>query len=234
MKILSFFMVIFCSGLFQIAYTQETSFDTELSVLRKNIFSMCTQLQAGKPKESQEQLLNDIDSIINNWMEMKKKYRDNIPAEYSKDPEWRNYFDEVEDNFLIMRQKVEQQKYKRASQFCGQNCALFVKIHNINGKVTLTDKMFIIRQNIRTAVSMAKADNWKDAKNTIEQNGNILKRLKELYPANKSEEFKSDLKILLNIDKELKNMIKERDVNKLNEQFKSMLEKFNKIYFKYL
>ncbi len=67
-KLLSFLMVVFCSVLFEIAYAQETSFDTELSTLRKNIFSMCSQLQAGKPKESQEQLLNDIDNIINTWL----------------------------------------------------------------------------------------------------------------------------------------------------------------------
>ncbi len=234
MKKVIFFMAVFCSSLFQVVHSQETSFDTELSALRKNIFNMCSQLQAGKPKESQEQLLNDIDNIINSWQEIKKKYTENIPAEYSKDPEWKNYFDEAEDNFLIMKQKVEQQKCKRAAQFCGHNCALFVKMHNLNGKTTITDKMFIVRQNIRTSFSMAKSDNWSGAINTIEQNKSILKKLIELCPDERAKEFKSDLKILFSIDDELKHIIKTKNIDKLNQQFKSIIENFNKIYFKYL
>ena len=217
-----------------LSLAEEGAFDRELSTLRKNIIGMCAQLQAGKPKESQEQLLNDIDSIINTWLEMKKRYIENIPAEYSRDPEWKNYFDEAEDNFQIMRQNVEKQNYKRASQFCGQNCALFVKIHNVNGRVTITDKMFIIRQNIRTAVSMAKADNWKDAVTVISLNENILTGLKNLCPAHKMKEFNVDSKTLFSINEELKKIMKEKNINKLNNQFKGMLEKFNKIYFTYL
>lgn len=74
----------------------------------------------------------------------------------------------------------------------------------------------------------------EDAKTTIEQNKSILKKLKELCPPDRAKEFGSDIKIRLNIDEELKNIMKTKNINKLNEQFKSMLEKFNKIYFKYL
>ncbi|MGB9721504.1 MAG: hypothetical protein ACPL28_08515 [bacterium] len=229
----TFIVIATLTAMCGLSYAQN-SFDTELSNLRKNVISMCAQLQAGKPKESQEQLLKEIDSIINAWLEMKKKYTENIPPEYSKDPEWKNYFDEVEDNFRIMRQKVEERNYKRASHFCGQNCALFVKIHNVNGRTTLADAMFTMRQNMKLAVSMAKADNWKGAKNAIGPNKGILKGLRAMCPENKTKEFNVDLKILIKINKELEDTIKERNTDKLNNQFKQLLRAFNGIYLKYI
>lgn len=62
------------------------SFDKELSALRKDIIFMCAQLQAGKPAQSPEQLLEEIDAIASGWKALEAKYAGQPPAAYAKDP----------------------------------------------------------------------------------------------------------------------------------------------------
>ena len=72
--------------------------------------------------------------------------------------------------------------------------------------------------------NMAKVDNWEGAKKSINPNKSIINGLKVLCPANKEEEFDVDLKSLLDIEEELENTIEERNINKLNNQFKNLLD----------
>ena len=118
-----FFIVIFViTGFTGLCFAQEKTFDSEMSTLRKSIVAMCAQLQTGEPKESQEQLLKDIDTIIGGWESIAGVYKNNPPKGYEKDSDWKGYFNEALDNFQIMRQKADGKDYGRAMQFCGQNC----------------------------------------------------------------------------------------------------------------
>jgi transposase len=219
----------------RLSYAQ-TSFDAELSNLRKSILSMCAQLQSGQPKESQEQLLKEIDEIISGWERITATYKNTPPTEYAKDPEWKTYFDEALDNFQIMRQKVEGKDYKRAMQFCGLNCALFVKIHQINSISTLADKMFALRQNLKLALSMVKSGNWKGAdKIVVNATKNMEEIEKSLVPERMDkQEYSSDIQLLRKSYRELREVFNKKDLQKLNEQFKAFWGTFNKIYSKYI
>ena len=214
----------------------QTSFDSELSGLRKSIISMCAQLQAGQPKESQEQLLKEIDEIIAGWKKITDTYKNTPPVEYSKDPDWKNYFDEALDNFQIMRQKVEGKDYKRAVQFCGLNCALFVKIHQVNGRTTLADKMFGLRQNVRMAVSMAKAENWQGAQNLIKRTETELKEITKLSPQVNVDKktYSEDIVKLQNIFNEIKTVIETKKKELIDSQLKTFITDFGNIYLKYI
>ena len=214
----------------------QTSFDSELSGLRKNIIGMCAQLQAGQPKESQEQLLKEIDEIIAGWGKITDTYKNTTPSEYSKDPAWKSYFDEALDNFQIMRQKVEGKDYKRAVQFCGLNCALFVKIHQVNGRTTLADKMFGLRQNVRMAVSMAKAENWQGAQNLIKRTETELKEITKLSPQVNVDKktYSEDIVKLQNIFNEIKIVIETKKKELIDSQLKTFIKDFGNIYLKYI
>jgi len=214
----------------------QTSFDSELSGLRKNIISMCAQLQAGQPKESQEQLLKEIDEIIAGWGKITDTYKNTTPSEYSKDPAWKSYFDEALDNFQIMRQKVEGKDYKRATQFCGLNCALFVKIHQVNGRTTLADKMFGLRQNVRMAVSMAKAENWQGAQEILKQCDKQLQDIKKFSkpPTTDETTYQSDISQVEQSYNSLKGVIDKRDIQEIDKQLKSFLGNFGKVYLRYI
>jgi len=218
------------------AASAENTFDSQLSSLRKNIIGMCAQLQTGQPKESQEQLLKEIDGIISAWEGIATAYANTPPAEYAKDPAWKGYFDEALDNFKIMRQKTEEKKYGRAMQFCGQNCGLFVKIHQVNGRVTLSDRMFTIRQNARLAISMAKAANWNGAAKMMKHTNEILDEIDTLpVPAgmdktsywNDVEQIKTNFKTLMAV-------VGKKDISETDAQFKVYLKEFGKMYIKYI
>lgn len=227
---------LFYLGLSQTGKAQEISFDAELSALRKKIVVMCAQLQAGQPRESHNQLLGEVDWVIGQWSALTNKYKDNPPAEYSKDPEWKNYFSEASDNFFIMRQKIENKDYKRAMQFCGMNCALFVKIHQINGKITLTDLMFTVRQHLKMAISMAKAGNWRDAKKNMNDTRKLIRVIVKLpVPTGiEKQKYLADVDLLKKSYSQLNEVFSKEKTDQLNQQFKKFMGIFNAIYSKYL
>jgi len=224
---------VFALGLAGSAPVFAQDFDGELSALRGKIIPMCAQLQAGKPNESPEQLLGEIDAVIAAWDGLAKKYTAEVPAAYAKDPEWKNYFSEGADNFSIMRQKAAAGDYKRAMHFCGLNCALFVKIKQVNGRAGFSDRLFFVRQNARLALLMAKADNWNDAIATLGRSGKMLEEIKT--PEGDSAEaagYAADLKTLKADFAELSAAFGGRDMKKLGPAFAAYLAKFGKIYTK--
>jgi len=214
----------------------ENSFDTELSGLRKSIIGMCAQLQMGQPKENQEQLLKEIDVIINGWERITATYKNTPPAEYAKDPAWKSYFNEASDNFQIMRQKVEGKDYNRAMQFCGLNCALFVKIHQVNGRISISDKLFPLRMNVRMAVSMAKAENWTGAQEILRQCAKQLQDIKKIPnpPAVDKTIYKSDISQIEQSYNSISKVIGKHDTQGIDKQLKSFMGNFGKIYLKFI
>ncbi|MGQ9665547.1 MAG: hypothetical protein ACUVUH_09495 [bacterium] len=223
-------------SLCRMVFAEEMGFDSELSNFRESVVGMCAQLQAGQPRESQEQLLGEVDHIISEWSSLTNKYKDNPPAEYTKDPEWKNYFSEAFDNFSIMKQKIENKDYKRAAQFCGMNCALFVKIHQINGKITLTDLMFAMRQHLKMAMSMAKAGNWRDAKKNMNDTRELIQVMVKLpVPTGiEKQKYLADVDLLKKSYSELNEVFSKEETDQLNQEFKKFLGIFNAIYSKYL
>jgi hypothetical protein len=220
---------------FGVAFAENT-FDSQLSSFRKSIIGMCAQLQAGQPKESQEQLLKEIDGIIGGWEGMSAAYKNTPPAEYAKDPAWKGYFDEALDNFKIMRQKAEAKDYMRAMQFCGQNCGLFVKIHQVNGRVTLSDKMFTVRQNVKLAMSMAKSGNWHGASQLLKRTAELFAEIDMLpVPADIDKtSYRGDVRHLRSIFNALAVVVGKKNLNDTDVQFKTFLGEFGKLYIKYI
>jgi hypothetical protein len=221
-----------------ICWAQENNFLKDLSGLRKKIIPMCAQLQVGSPAESDEQLLNEVDNILNDWNELSKRYKSNAPLEFSKDPAWRAYFDDIDDNFQIMRQKIADKDYKRATQFCGYNCGLFVHMNQVNGLLRFTDVMFNLRKTLKLQLDMAKAGNKQGVKKLNKQ---IDAQFKDLFAFKapiggvNEKEFVQDQKILQSALLEYQNnVIGAQDSTKLNEAFKKFIAIFNKIYYKYI
>ncbi len=150
--------------------------DSDVSAFRKEVFKVCSQLQEGNAGIN-DAILTQIDQILQKWAAISLQYKNNPPKQYSNDPAWALYFDEAKDNFDLMRKNAASDNIKRAVQFCGMNCMLFVKIHKINNTVTLADKMFDLRSAIRMMVWMAQSGNWKGVDMQINQCDSLLKGL---------------------------------------------------------
>lgn len=159
------------------AFSAELNFEQQLSAYRLASIEMCAKLQKPSDQIDQTALLAEIDSMQSQWSKLQARFIAEPPASYAKDPKWKGYFAEVEDNAKIMRERVVSKQYGRAMQFCGMNCMLFVQMNQINGVVKLSDQLFLLRKNAKLALDMAKAGNWEGAQKTMEQSQAIEKRL---------------------------------------------------------
>lgn len=213
-----------------------STFQNDLSKLRKKIIPMCAQLQGGNPGESKDRLLVDIDLIITEWKTITAAYKNNPPAEYVHDPAWSGYFDEALDNFEIMRARAEQGNYKRAIQFCGMNCGLFVNINLVNGVDKVSDKMFQLRKNVKLMLDMVKAGNWKgaaDIQKTTDEMITAMMASSATEVSNKAE-FEQDLTNIKTAYDAFVDAVVKRDIETAKDRFKNFLMVFGKAYLKYI
>ena len=227
--ILSFFTAVL--------YAQENAgFDQDLSSLRKNLIQTCGKLQSPDAKANKDAIIKGIDETIAAWDAMTKKYSEAAPEEYSKDRDWKGYFAEAADNFSLMKARTEEGKYGRAVQFCGANCALFVKIHKINGKVTITDKMFDLRMNAKLFVNMSLASNKKSMVKMMKRTDEVLDDIHNMpAPANVDKAvYDADVAQLDKIYAALKSATDKGSEKQINEGMNTFLKEFGKIYIKYI
>ena len=217
------------------ALAQPNDFDSQLSGLRKNIIAVCGRLQAAGPETAPVQMAAAVDSIISGWKSLQETYQDNPPQAYANDPAWKGYFAEAADNFALMRAKASEANYKRAAQFCGLNCALFVKIHQVNGVETLTDRMFPLRQAMMLAKAMTAAGNKMGAVRLLKRH---LKDFDQMpfgnMDAAKIPEAKTNMALLKKGYTGLLKTINQKEKKETESAFLQYLGQFNKIYVKYI
>jgi hypothetical protein len=215
---------------------KSVSFQSDLSALRKKVVPMCAQLQAGKPAVSQEKLLGDIDSIITGWKAITAAYKTNPPTEYAKDPSWQSYFPEALDNFEIMRARAEQENYKRAMQFCGSNCGVFVTMNQVNGVDKASDKMFMVRKNVKFIMDMVKAGNWKGAAHVKEHTAEMVAMMMaSAAPAGADKAvFEQDMKSIKAAYDTFVEAVDKKDGKDAGVKFMAFMKTFAGSYSKYL
>jgi len=214
----------------------KATFQGDLSALRKKIVPMCAQLMAGKPAQSQDRLLADIDTIVAGWKAMTEAYKTNPPVEYAKDPGWQGYFGEALDNFEIMRARTEQMNYKRAMQFCGMNCGVFVTMNQVNGVDKASDKMFMVRKNAKTMMDMIKAGNWKGAVHVRKHNEEMVSAMMaSSAPAGADKAaFEQDMKSIKAAYDAFLGSVGKKDGKDAGEKFMAFMKTFGSAYSKYL
>ena len=211
-------------------------FNSDLSTLRKKIIPMCAQLQAGKPAETQDKLISDIDSIISGWNRITTTYKSNPPAEYSKDPAWAGYFRDVSDNFKSLQTMVSRTNYKRAMFFCGVNCGIFVNINQVNGIKKVSDVMFMLRKNAKQMMDMINAGNWTGAGHVREHTVEMIEALGTFkVPAGMEKNaFENDLNAVKTAYADFVKTIETKDQAAAKEKLGLFLKTFGPVYSRYL
>lgn len=183
MKIIFFlFLICLVPSLVMTADEQALQFGTELSLFRKDLIKTCALFKDSLKPDEQKLVLGEIENIMVKWQKLNEAFAQNPPAEYAKDPAWRGYFVLATDNFLIMQQKAQAGHFARAKEFCGSNCGVFVQMNQINGIERISDQLFMLRKNGKTALAMLKAGNTKGAQKLIKQCDAILTVLKAMQP----------------------------------------------------
>ncbi len=211
-------------------------FTGDLRALRLDLVKACSQLQAGKPTTDKPTLLAELDALIARWQTMTDTWRDRPPSAYARDTAWPGYFAEALDNFRIMRERAAAGNYRRAAQFCGMNCRLFVNINEVNGIDKTSDRLFHIRMTTRQMMERVRAANWTDADRLLARAHQQLDRLAE-QPAADAENktrFAADIVVIRNALAPVADAVEKRDAAEAGARFGPYLRMFRDIYIKYL
>ena len=157
-------------------FAQTNSFDKDVAPWHKKAVMTCGMLRNLQTFD-QQKMLNNLSELSAELNTLQEKYADNAPSEYAKDPLWKNYFEDLADNIVIVKERVEKKQYRLVSNYCGNFCRIFGRMHKNNGTTDLTDVMFGLRGELRMAMDMFNAKNIKGTKESLSTIKNFLTKV---------------------------------------------------------
>jgi hypothetical protein len=188
MKTQKFFLVLFFFVISSFAFAQTKSFDEEIAPWHKKAVITCGMLR-NMDSFDQQKFLKNLDELEAELKVISEKYMNTPPAEYAKDPLWKTYFEDLTDNIVIVKERVEKKQYRLVQNYCGNFCRIFGKMHKNNGLTDLTDLMFSLRAEIRSVMDMFNAQNYKGAKENLNMVKNLLNKVVEKVKVRNNKEF---------------------------------------------
>ena len=151
-------------------------FDEEIAPWHKKAVMTCGMLRDMKTFDPQK-MLNNLAELSSKLKVLQNKYADNPPQEYANDPQWKTYFEDLADNIVIVKERIEKKQYRLVQNYCGNFCRIFGRMHKNNGLTDLTDLMFSLRAEIRGAMDMYNARNFGGAKESLPMVKNLLNKV---------------------------------------------------------
>jgi hypothetical protein len=231
MKHFNLFMILFVSTLFisSTAFSQESPFDKEVKPWHKKATTTCGMMRDMKTFDPQK-MLSSLTELENELKPISEKYLNSPPKEYTADPLWKTYFEDLADNLSIVRERVERKEYRLAQKYCGQFCMTFGKMHKTNGRVTLTDMLFSLRMEVKNVQDMVNAGNLQGAKTHVATLGklheNILHQLGQPNNAALTEVQKP----LMGTYDQWVAAVNDGDSKKAESAFTTFMNEFPKLY----
>ncbi len=224
-----FFFALFVLTVSSFAFVQTNSFDKDAAPWHKKAVMTCGMLRDMSIFD-QQKMLNNLDELSSELKTLQEKYADNPPSEYANDPLWKTYFEDLSDNILIVKERVEKKQYRLVSNYCGNFCRIFGRMHKNNGTTDLTDVMFSLRAELRMAMDMFNAKNIKGTKENLPIIKNVLNKVDMKAKEFNNETFDeaySPIKLL--VEKWIEAV--EKDESKMViENFNKFMNEFPKVY----
>jgi len=149
-----------------VAIAQENGFESESHQWHKKAAKTCGMLKDLKTFDAQK-MVSALADVDKEWTAITAKYLANPPKQYSADPLWKTYFEDLSDNVSLVRERVEKKQYRLAQKYCGQICMTFSTMHQTNGIPTLTDALLGLRMSLKSAQDMMNAGNIQGAKASL-------------------------------------------------------------------
>jgi len=188
MKTQKFFLAMLLFVTSSLMFAQIKSFDEESAPWHKKAVMTCGMLRDMKTFDPQKMLKN-LDELSTELNALQTNYAENPPKEYANDPLWKTYFEDLADNIIIVKERVEKKQYRLAQNNCGNFCRIFGRMHKNNGLIDLTDMMFSLRAEIRSSMDMFNTQNYKGAKESLNLMKNLLNKVADKAKARNSKEF---------------------------------------------
>ena len=149
-----------------VAIAQENGFESESHQWHKKAAKTCGMLKDLKSCDAQK-MVSALADVDKEWTAITAKYLANPPKQYSADPLWKTYFEDLSDNVSLVRERVEKKQYRLAQKYCAQICTTFSRMHQTNGVTTLTDTLLGLRMSLKSAQDMMNAGNIQGAKASL-------------------------------------------------------------------
>ncbi len=197
----------------------QSDFEKDFSMLHKKAIMTCGLIKKPEMHQKSEMLkgLNDLGAELTT---LQSNYLNHPPEEYARDPLWKTYFVEFNDVIDALQTRVEKENYKVAAMNCSRICMIYNKIHTINGRLDLTDKMFLWMSKVTMTTNMLNAANYTGANQSLMQAKMQYKSVIEAKKAKNNKEFNNEFE---KIDKLYQNWLKEIE----NKNYKEAASSFN-------
>ncbi|PIS28336.1 MAG: hypothetical protein COT43_06550 [Candidatus Marinimicrobia bacterium CG08_land_8_20_14_0_20_45_22] len=142
-------------------------FDSQVLAARQHMRSYCALIQKvmkSNDEATAQKSLQEIQQAGVLWDKIPKQYAKNPPPEYARDSQFAGRLKTMQMLFDEMAYNVQNKKYQMAFNNCAFACGLFVKMHEENGLVYVSDRLFALRKTIKSA-------------QTLHSNGHSLKEI---------------------------------------------------------
>ncbi|MGC8908583.1 MAG: hypothetical protein ACP5M0_14250 [Desulfomonilaceae bacterium] len=249
-KTVKAFMLIFCTGMLvaPVAALAESgaqqpslaAFDEDVAVARRLIRQYCAIVQEMLPAasidaEKQKQALQFLKEGMEKWAAVQKKYSENPPAEYAKDPQFKARLQDMTNALQDMLKALETGQIRRSLLACGFGCGLCVTMHEENGLNYGLDKLFHLRKTAKTALALMKTGHWEQLKSIMPQ---FLKQRDAVFLAplpwpqgdKRNDQYVEAVKNLSHTCDDLALAITLNDRKKAGELLKGIVPVINKPY----
>lgn len=155
---------------------QESVFDKEAAPWHKKAIMTCGMLRNLDTFEEQK-MLGNLQELQAELEQLAARYASHPPQEYAGDPLWKTYFEDLADNLVIVRERVEKKQYRLAQKYCGNFCRIFGAMHENNGRTDLTDLLFSWRGAIRSAMDVFNTGNRAGTKKHVDMATNLYNQV---------------------------------------------------------
>jgi len=155
-------------------FSQNSSFDKELSAWHKKAVMTCGMIKSPEVSTKSEAISKNLDEISKELDALTQKYKANPPAEYKNDTLWISYFDDLADNLIVVKNFSDKKEYRVAGKNCSVYCQTILRMHKNNGTVDITDMLFSLNMQLKLTTDISNAGNTTGTKDNIDLVKKIL------------------------------------------------------------
>ena len=225
----SIFLSMLLAVIVSVSATAQSSFETAMRGLHLKAVNTCGMVksQNGHNKDKIVASFNELKSMA---LETQKKYTNNRPKGYEKDPLFASYFVQFIDIANHQIALVSKENYKVATMNCSQFCMTFKKMHAINGTTDLTDVMFNLNMQMSMTMFMVDAGNIRGAQMSFAKVPAAYKMVQNFKNKKADAEFNRSFKKINALFNDWLNAMNAKNYDKAKELFKTFSASFPPVF----
>ena len=225
----SIFLSVLLAAMVTVSATAQTSFETAMRNLHLKAVNTCGMVKSknGHDKDKIVASFNELKSMA---QDIQKKYTNNWPKGYEKDPLFASYFVQIMDIANHQIALVGKENYKVATMNCSQFCMTFRKMHAINGTTDLTDAMFNWTMQMSMTMFMINAGNFNGAQMSVAKVPAAYKMVQKFVAKKADGEFDKSFASIDTLYNEWITAMNAKNYDKAKEVFKSFNASFPKVF----